>query len=68
VKFDGNLHGLTVEEVYNFVDGKRSYYDIYKAARAEALAGGVWYYGAVSLIDVAGLLEAAVASKALILK
>jgi len=64
----GKLHGLMVEEVYNFVDGKRSYYDIYKAVRAEALAGGRWYYGAVNLADVAGLLDAAVAAKALVLK
>ena len=64
----GKLHGLMVEEVYNFVDGKRSYYDIYKAVRAEALAGGRWYYGAVNLSDVAGLLEAAVTAKALVLK
>jgi Zn-dependent M28 family amino/carboxypeptidase len=68
VKFDGNLHGLMRDEVYNFVDGKRSYYDIYKAVRAEALAGGAWYYGTVSLKEVAGLLDAAVAAKALVLK
>jgi hypothetical protein len=68
VRFDGKLHGLMVEEVYNFVDGERSYCDIYKAVRAEALAGGAWYYGAVSLKDVVGLLEAAVAAKALMLK
>lgn len=64
----GKLHGLMVEEVYNFVDGKRSYYDIYRAVRAEAMAGGAWYYGTVSLKDVVGLLEAAVAAKALVLK
>jgi len=64
----GKLHGLMVEEVYNFVDGKRSYYDIYKAVRAEALAGGRWYYGTVNLNDVVGLLEAAVVAKALVLK
>ena len=64
----GKLHGLMVEEVYNFVDGKRSYYDIYKAVRAEALAGGRWYYGAVNLANVVGLLEAAVTAKALVVK
>jgi hypothetical protein len=68
VRFDGKLHGLMREEVYNFVDGKRSYYDIYKAVRAEAMAGGAWYYGTVSLKDVVGLLDAAVAAKALVLK
>ncbi|MGH7493744.1 MAG: M28 family peptidase [bacterium] len=59
VKYTGNLHGLMRDEVYNFVDAKRSYYDIYKAVRAEALAAGSWYYGEVSLVDVVGLLEAA---------
>jgi len=68
VRFDGNLHGLMREEVYNFVDGKRSYYDIYKAVRAEAMAGGAWYYGTVSLKDVMGLLEAAMGVKALVRK
>lgn len=68
VKFDGNLHGLMRDEVYNFVDGKRSYYDIYKAVRAEAMAGGAWYYGTVSLNEVVGLLEAAAAAKALVVK
>jgi Zn-dependent M28 family amino/carboxypeptidase len=67
-RFDGNLHGLMREEVYNFVDGKRSYYDIYKAVRAEAMAGGAWYYGTVSLKDVVGMLDAAVAAKALVLQ
>jgi hypothetical protein len=68
VKFDGKLHGLMRDEVYNFVDGKRSYYDIYKAVRAEAMAGGAWYYGTVSLKDVVGLLDAAVEAKVLVLK
>jgi hypothetical protein len=67
-RFDGNLHGLMREEVYNFVDGKRSYYDIYKAARAEAMAGGEWYYGTVSLKDVVGMLDAAAGAKALVVK
>src|SRR6185369_6361024 len=30
----GHLHGLMRSEVYNFVDGRRSYYDIYKAVYA----------------------------------
>jgi hypothetical protein len=64
----GKLHGLMVEEIYNFVDGKRSYYEIYKAARAEAMAGGAWYYGTVNLKDVVGLLDAAAAAKALVLR
>ena len=67
-KFNGSLHSLMRDEVYNFVDGKRSYYDIYKAVRAEQLVAGTWYYGTVSLKDVVGLLDAMVEAKALNLK
>ncbi|HYP01132.1 MAG TPA: M28 family peptidase [Pyrinomonadaceae bacterium] len=62
------LHGLMRDEVYNFVDGQRSYYDIYKAVYAEAAAAGSWYYGTVTLKDVVSLLDAAVQSQALTLK
>jgi hypothetical protein len=55
-------------EVWNFVDGKRSYYDIYKAVAAEAMAAGRWYYGTVTLKDVVGILDAGVQAKALVLK
>ena len=65
VTFQGNLHTHMREEVFNFVDGKRSYYDIYKAVRAEALSVGEWYYGTVSLEDVCTLLDAAVEAGAL---
>lgn len=67
VSFKSKLHGLMMDEVYNFVDGKRSYYDIYKAVRAESLAAGSWYYGTVTLAEVTGLLDAAVAAEALVL-
>jgi aminopeptidase YwaD len=67
-RFRSNLHGLMRDEVYNYVDGKRSYYDIYKAVYAEAAAAGAWYYGTVSLNDVVGVLDAAVKAKALTLK
>lgn len=63
-----NLHGLMRDEVFNFVDGQRSYYDIYKAVYAEAAAAGSWYYGTVTLQDVSGLLDAAVQAQALTLK
>jgi hypothetical protein len=63
----GRLHGLMRDEVFNFVDGRRSYYDIYKAVYAESVAGGAWYYGTVTLEDVVRLLDAAVAAKALTL-
>ncbi len=64
----GALHGLMRTEVYNFVDGRRSYYDIYKAVYAESAAAGSWYYGTVTLEDVVRVLDAAVASGALTLK
>jgi hypothetical protein len=60
VQVQTNLHGLMRDEVYNFVDGKRSYLEIYKAAYAEAAAAGSWYYWNVSLDDVVALLDAAV--------
>ena len=44
----------------NFVDGTRSYLDIYRAVRAEAQAAGEWYYGTVSASAVAAALDAAV--------
>ena len=68
VRVATELHPLMRDEVYNFVDGKRSYYDIYKAVRAEALAAGEWYYGRVKLEDVVALLDAAVEAGALALK
>lgn len=68
VQYHGSLHSLMRDEVYNFVDGKRSYYDIYKAVRAEQLAAGEWYYGNVALSDVVALLDAAVQAGALTLK
>jgi hypothetical protein len=68
VHVKSNLHSLMRSEVYNFVDGRRSYYDIYKAVYAEAAAGGSWYYGTVTLKDVVALLDAAVETKALVLK
>lgn len=58
------LHGLMRSEIYNFIDGKRTYFDIYKAVRAEALAAGSWYYGTVALEDVVKILDAGVETKA----
>ncbi len=63
-----NIHSTMKMEVFNFVDGKRSYYEIYKAVLAESLAAGVWYYGTVTLEDVVKLLDANVKSGALNLK
>ena len=68
VDFSGEIWRHMSDEVYNFVDGERSYYDIYKAVRAESLAHGEWYYGPVSLEDVVGLLDATVEAGAITLK
>ncbi len=68
IRFRHSLHGLMRDEVFNFVDGQRSYYDIYKAVYAEAAAAGSWYYGTVTLKDVVGLLDAGVEAKALTLR
>jgi hypothetical protein len=57
---NSGLHGLMAYEVWNFVDGKRSYLDIYRAARAEAQSAGAWYYGNVTAKQVADLLDAGV--------
>jgi hypothetical protein len=61
------IHSTMRMEVFNFVDGKRSYYDIYKAVLAESLAAGTWYYGIVRLEDVVKLLDANVETGALTL-
>jgi hypothetical protein len=68
VQVQTSLHGLMRDETFNFVDGKRSYYDIYKAVYAEAAAAGSWYYWTVSLDDVVAVLDAAVKAEALTLK
>jgi hypothetical protein len=58
-------HSTMRMEIFNFVDGKRSYYDIYKAVLAESLAAGTWYYGTVKLEDVVKLLDTNIESGAL---
>lgn len=63
-----NLHPTMRFELFNFVDGKRSYYDIYKALKAESLSAGVWYYGTVTLEDVTKLLDVNVEGGALVVK
>lgn len=62
------LHGLMRREVFHFVDGRRSYYDIYRAVRAEALVAGSWYYWTVSLEDVVAVLDGGVKAGALELR
>ena len=63
-----NLHPTMRFELFNFVDGNRSYYDIYKALKAEALSAGEWYYGTVTLDDVTKLLDVNVEKGALVVK
>jgi aminopeptidase YwaD len=63
-----NLHPTMRFELFNFVNGKRSYYDIYKALKAEASAAGTWYYGTVTLDDVTKLLDVNVEKGALVVK
>ncbi|MCA1561267.1 MAG: hypothetical protein LC804_13735, partial [Acidobacteria bacterium] len=53
------LHTLLAYEAMNFVDGANSYLDIYQAVAAEADAAGEWYYGSVTLDDVASYLSSA---------
>jgi hypothetical protein len=55
-------------EVWNFVDGKRSYLDIFRAVRAEAQFAGEWYYGTVTAKAVADLLDRGVKEGILKLK
>ena len=62
------LHELMRYEVWNFVDGKRSYLEIYRAVRAEAQSVGAWYYGTVSAKQVTDLLDAGVKAGLLRLK
>ena len=62
------LHQVMAYEVWNFVDGKRSYFEIYRAVRAEAHFAGSWYYGTVSAKQVADLLDAGVKAGILRLK
>ncbi|MGH2567717.1 MAG: hypothetical protein ACRDGA_05215, partial [Bacteroidota bacterium] len=59
----GNIQGLHNEmryEAYNFVNGKNSYLDIFKAVQAEALSAGEFYYGKVTLEQIEQLLDKAV--------
>ena len=56
------------QECFNFVDGKNSYLDIFKAVHAEAMSAGKFYYGEVQLKDVVKLLDGAVERGALKIK
>jgi hypothetical protein len=59
VAFPG-LHPIMAKECYAFVDGKRSYLDIFRAVQAEAMTAGEFYYGRVDAERVQALLDQAV--------
>lgn len=63
-----DLHPIMAKECYCFVDGKRSFLDIYRAVHAEALSAGEYYYGRVTLDAVRALLNKAVETGVLKLK
>lgn len=54
------LHGLMKWEAMNFVNGRRTYLEIYRAVRAQAVNAGEWYYGKVTPKQIADLLDACV--------
>lgn len=58
------LHPLMKDEALNYVDGRHSILEIYRAVRAESLSAGEWYYGAVTLQDIDALFKAAAKEKA----
>lgn len=58
------LHGIMAWEALNYVDGKRSILDIYRAVRAQSLSAGEWYYGKVTHEDIEALFTAAEKEKA----
>lgn len=62
------LHSHMSMATMSFVDGKRSYFDIYKAVKAENMAAGKFYYGTVTFADVMKVLVGNVATGALTLK
>jgi hypothetical protein len=62
------LHSHMSTATMSFVDGKRSYFDIYKAVKAENMAAGKFYYGTVTFDDVIKVLEGNVAAGAIKLR
>lgn len=62
------LHSHMSMATMSFVDGQRSYFDIYKAVKAEAMAAGKFYYGTVTFGDVVKVLDGNVQNGAIRLK
>lgn len=59
------LHPIMRFEILNFVDGRNSYLDIFRAVQAESLSVGEYYYGHVSLDAVEEFLNHAVEAGAI---
>lgn len=51
------LPPFVVDEIFNFVDGQRSVYEIYRAMHAEAIMAGFWPNDMVTLENVRGVLD-----------
>jgi Peptidase family M28 len=68
VKAVEGLHPMMRFEALNFVDGRRSAYEVYEAVAAEALSAGEWYFGAVKPADVLEHLERAARAGVLTVK
>jgi hypothetical protein len=62
------LHSHMSMATMSFVDGKRSYFEIYKAVKAENMAAGKFYYGTVTFGDVVKVLDGNVQRGAITLK
>jgi hypothetical protein len=60
------LHPLMASEVFNFIDGRRSLWQIYRAVLAEALLAGEFYYGTVTFAGVKNLIDQAVEKGAVV--
>ena len=56
------LHGLMAFEILNFIDGRRSGVEIYRAVAAEAREAGEHYFGTVTADAVLAYLKNAAAS------
>ncbi len=62
------MHSHMAMATMSNVDGKKSYFDIYKAVKAEAMAAGKFYYGTVTFADVVKVLDGNVTTGAIKLK
>lgn len=60
-----DVHPVLATEIFNFVDGRRSIYEIYRAVLAESLLTGSWAYGEVTLRQVQRVVDEAVRAGAL---